>query len=39
MTEDELRQTVLETLGDIAPEAHLAALPPGVAVHGFETPH
>jgi acyl carrier protein len=29
MTEAELRQTVLDTLGDIAPEADLAALPPG----------
>jgi acyl carrier protein len=29
MTEAELRQVVLETLGDIAPEADLAALPPG----------
>ncbi len=28
MTEAELRQTVLNTLGDIAPEADLAALPP-----------
>ena len=29
MTEAELRKTVLDTLGDIAPEADLAALPPG----------
>ena len=29
MTKAELRKTVLETLGDIAPEADLAALPPG----------
>jgi len=29
MTEAELRQIVLDTLGDIAPEADLAALPPG----------
>ena len=28
MTETELRKTVLEALGDIAPEADLAALPP-----------
>ena len=29
MTKAELRKTVLDTLGDIAPEADLAALPPG----------
>jgi acyl carrier protein len=29
MTEPELRKTVLDTLGDIAPEADLAALAPG----------
>jgi acyl carrier protein len=29
MTEAELRKTVLDTLGDIAPEADLAALAPG----------
>jgi len=29
MIEAELRQIVLDTLGDIAPEADLAALPPG----------
>jgi acyl carrier protein len=29
MTEAELRKTVLDTLGDIAPEADLNALPPG----------
>ena len=29
MTEAELRQTVLDALGDIAPEANLSALPPG----------
>jgi acyl carrier protein len=28
MTEAELRKTVLDTLGDIAPEADLGALPP-----------
>jgi acyl carrier protein len=28
MTEDELRKAVLDTLGDIAPEADLGALPP-----------
>jgi acyl carrier protein len=28
MTEAELRKIVLDTLGDIAPEADLAALPP-----------
>lgn len=28
MTEDELRKSVLDTLGDIAPEADLGALPP-----------
>jgi acyl carrier protein len=28
MTEAELHKTVLDTLGDIAPEADLAALPP-----------
>ena len=28
MTEAELRKTVLDTLGDIAPESDLAALPP-----------
>jgi acyl carrier protein len=28
MTEAELRQTILDTLGDIAPEADLGALPP-----------
>ena len=28
MTQDELRKTVLDTLGDIAPEADLGALPP-----------
>ena len=27
MTQDELRKTVLDTLGDIAPEADLGALP------------
>jgi acyl carrier protein len=29
MTKAELRKTDLDTLGDIAPEADLAALPPG----------
>jgi acyl carrier protein len=29
MTEAELRQTILDALGDIAPEADLSALPPG----------
>jgi acyl carrier protein len=29
MTEAEMRKIVLDTLGDIAPEADLAALPPG----------
>jgi acyl carrier protein len=29
MTEAELRKIVLDTLGDIAPEADLGALPPG----------
>jgi acyl carrier protein len=29
MTEAELRKTVLDTLGDIAPEADLATLAPG----------
>jgi acyl carrier protein len=29
MTEAELRKIVLDTLGDIAPEADLSALPPG----------